>query len=207
VDLAHRLDAPQVVNRVGGSEPDRVWGAWPLRTSGRRAVLAVASAAPGSAGEWARRAEALRLAWQARERDADGSGAAAVPPLPVDAFLHRLELAVERNRTEGYRFALHRIRFEAAATLDHLMRELPGQLRASDSLCRHGDREVLLMCPGPANAWVHVRRRIVTLWERAWRDSGRRDPAPPIADERVEMADPEEARSFLSAAHAWLAGA
>lgn len=128
--------------------------------------------------------------------------------LPVDAFLHRLEVAVDRNRTDGFRFALHRIRFEGGgAEVEALTCVLPEHLRGTDCICRHGAREILLVCAGPVNAFVHVRRRIVTLWERAWRDCGNPGPAPPIADERVEMSDPDDARSFLAAAHDWLAGA
>lgn len=205
VTLAHQSGAPQVIARVGGAQRERVWGAWPVRTAEHEAILAVADADGDAAAGWAGHAESLRSAWEVgRTGDAEQAGPAA---LPVDAFLHRLEMAVDRNRTEGYRFALHRVRFDGAAELDRLIDILPGQLRGSDSLCRHGAKEILLMCAGSANAYVQVRRRIVSLWERAWRESGRAHPAPPIADERVEMSDPEDARSFLSAAHAWLAGA
>ena len=210
IRLAHQLDTPVVVARVEGPQRGRVWGAWPFRTQQRRAILAAAAAEAGSAEIWRRHAEALRETWDRAERGADTEGVerARLTLLPVDAFLHRLEMAVDRNRSDGFRFALHRIRFDGSgAEVEALTRALPEHLRGSDCMCRHGAREILLMCGGPVNAFVHVRRRIVTLWERTWRECGSPTPVPPIADERVEMLEPDDARSLLAAAHGWLAGA
>ena len=209
--LAHQLDTAHVVVRVDGPQRNRLWGVWPFRTRQRCALLAAAAAdATGAGADWAERALALRAAWDRLEcpGEAESAERPLLNLLHVDAFLHRLEMAVDRNRTDGFRFALHRIRFEGTgAEVEALTQALPEQLRGTDCLCRHGTREILLMCVGPVNAFVHLRRRIVTLWERAWRDCGNAGPAPPIADERVEMSDPDDARSFLAAAHSWLAGA
>jgi hypothetical protein len=64
---------------------------------------------------------------------------------------------------------------------------------------------MLLLTAGSADAFAHVRRRLLALWEHAWRDDAHSPPAPPITDERVEMNGPEDAADFLGAAKVWLA--
>lgn len=81
---------------------------------------------------------------------------------------------------------------------------LPGQLRDTDCLCRPAERSVLLLTAGPSEAFLHLRRRILALWDTAWRDAGRTPPSPAVVDQHVAMAGPEDAESFLAAAGAWL---
>jgi hypothetical protein len=112
---------------------------------------------------------------------------------------------MDRNRRDGMRFALHRLEFsDATLAIDRLVERLPGQLRDTDCLCRPSMREVLLLTAGPAAAYLHVRRRLLGLWEQCWSDARLAPPAPPIVDQHIEMLTPEDAESFLAAAGGWL---
>ena len=65
-----------------------------------------------------------------------------------------------------------------------------------------GEEGVLLLTAGPSEAFLHLRRRILALWDTAWRDAGRTPPSPAVVDQHVAMAGPEDAESFLAAAGA-----
>uniref|UniRef100_A0A832I3W6 Uncharacterized protein n=1 Tax=Eiseniibacteriota bacterium TaxID=2212470 RepID=A0A832I3W6_UNCEI len=214
VDLALELNQPQVVSRVTGPGSGKLWGAWPFRTTQHRGVLAAAGIGPAPGpSPWEKMVEDLRSTWDRHDRDL---AAAAFPMTPearegwlgADEFARRVELALERNRRDGMRFALHRLEFpEAGAAFEALAANLPGQLRGTDSICQPAPRVVLLLAAGPAASFLHVRRRLLALWEQCWNDARRAAPAPPLVDQHIELRGPEDAESFLAAAGGWLTGA
>src|SRR5262245_17574008 len=115
-------------------------------------------------------------------------------------------MAVERHRTDGFRFAVHRLRFEGPPErVDDLVERLPERLRGTDGLCRVTPQELLLLCAGPTGAFLVVRARVQSIWEQCWSDSGRAGRAPELADDRLEIRDPEDAPTFLATARGWLA--
>ena len=214
MDLALELNAPQVVSRLTGPQEGKAWGAWPFQTTQRRGVLAAAAINPAEGWTtWERMVNELRTTWDERDRAQAGPAFPMLPGaqhgwLAPGEFRGRVALAVERNRRDGLRFAVHRLRFPVPEqALDRWCEELPGQLRDTDCICRVGGVEVLLMTAGGANAFAHVRRRVIGLWERCWKDADRRSPAPPLTAERVEMGGPEDADTFVSAVDRWLAAA
>ena len=50
-----------------------------------------------------------------------------------------------------------------------------------------------------------MRRRIELLWRQAWVQNGEAGAAPPIIDERIQLAGAEGAHEFLTTAQDWLA--
>ena len=211
VELALELNQPQVVSRLGGPDAGKVWGAWPFRTTQHRGVIAAAGikAAP-EVSPWERMVDDLRTTWDQKDRELAAPALPLVPEprqgwLSQDEFAQRLELAVERNRRDGLRFAVHRLEFPAErVAFDGMCSELPTQLRDTDSLCQPAPNRVLLLTAGPKGAFLHVRRRLLALWEHAWSDASLPVPASPIVDQHIEMLGPEDAEGFLGTAGGWL---
>jgi hypothetical protein len=211
VDLAVELNAPQVVSRLTGPSKGKAWGAWPFRTTQRRGVLAAAAIDPGAGlGQWEKMVEELRTTWDEHDRELSAPAFPMVPEgregwMDGEEFANRLALAVERNQRDGLRFALHRLTFiEAADALERIADALPSQLRSTDCIARPALREVLMLAAGDSAGYAHVRRRLLTLWEEAWRDAGLEPPAPPITDESVSLAGPEDSAAFLAHGGRWL---
>ena len=213
VDLALALNSPQLVQGMSGANEGRVWGAWPFRTIQRRGVLAAAAIdSRQGVSPWERMVEDLRNRWDQKDREKVAPGFPLMPEarklwLDDDGFRSRLELAIERNRLDGLRFGLHRLEFTGSEpAVAALCEHLPQQLRDTDCISHPSPCEVLLLTATPAGAFTHVRRRLLALWEQAWHECGRTDPAPPITDLRVELTGPEDAEGFRTAAEAWLSG-
>lgn len=213
IDLAVELGTPQVVTRETEPGKGRTWGAWPFRTAQRRGVLA-AAAIDVQLGwsPWQNMVDELRTAWDEEDREKTSASFPFTPVrapgwLELEEFRSRLELSLDRNRIDRLRFELHRLDFpEAPMAIEQMCAWLPGQLRDTDCLCRPAARSVVLLTAGPSESFLHLRRRILALWDTAWRDAGRTPPSPAVIDQHVTMAGPEDAESFLAAAGAWLAG-
>ena len=211
VDLAIQLGEPQIVRRMGGPHEGKVWGAWPFRTTQHSGVLAAAGIDPArGCSPWESMVDDLKTTWDRHDREQTASSFPMVPEvlqrwLSPSEFAERLELAVERNRRDGMRFAVHRLEFaDAPAALALLVARLPGQVRDMDSICCPTARDVLLLTAGPAAGFLHLRRRLLALWEQAWNEARLAPPPPPITDQHVEMEGPEDAEGFLAAAGTWL---
>ncbi|MBI1798124.1 MAG: hypothetical protein HYR73_00375 [Candidatus Eisenbacteria bacterium] len=211
IDLALDLNAPQVVRRLTGPNEGKAWGAWPFQTTQRRGVLAAAAIHPAEGWtSWEKMVDDLRTTWDERDREQAGPAFPMLPGavngwLAIDAFRGRVDLALERNRRDGLRFAVHRLLFPPSSpAVDRLCVELPGQLRDTDCLCRPSADRVLLLTAGSGEGFAHVRRRLIALWERSWRESGDAPPAPPVTSERVEVTGPEDSEPFVSAVIGWL---
>ena len=212
VDMAREANAPQVVARLNGPMQGKIWGAWPFRTTQHRGVLAAAAIDPGrGVSSWLQMVEDLRHTWDRHDREL---AAPAFPMIPEPAagwleageFRSRLELAVERHKRDGMRFSVHHLVFPPpAAAMQHLAEALPQQLRDTDTLCRPVANEVLLLTAGPVAGFGHVRRRLLALWDRAWRASGASGPPPPLRNECVEMSAGSETEAFLATVTHWLA--
>lgn len=211
VAVAQELNAPQVVASLAGPMPGKIWGAWPFRTTQHRGVLA-AGAIESQQGvdSWLQMVEDLRVTWDRHDREL------AVPAFPmvpqaasgwIDSieFRNRLDLAAERHRRDGLRFAVHRLAFaNVAGPLAILAERLPSQMRDTDSLCRTQPHEVLVLTAGPGDGFLHVRRRLLALWDRAWREGGGPGPAAPVRDERIEMAAGRDISAFLETVTRWI---
>jgi hypothetical protein len=127
--------------------------------------------------------------------------------LDPEQFSVQLELALERNRRDRLRFSLHRLTFTGSLeAIDALCRELPSQLRDTDSMARPTPTTVVLLTAGSRDAFAHVRRRLLAIWERAWHDTRNAPPAPALKDERIEMNSPADGEVFLATAGIWLSG-
>ena len=211
VDLALELNVPQVVSRLTGPHEGKAWGAWPFKTTQRQGVIAAAAIDPAQGWTtWERMVEELRSTWDERDREQAGPAFPLLPGarhgwLEVDAFRGRAQLAIERNRRDGLRFAVHRLLFgEAPVSVDLLCERLPQHLRETDCICHPGPCEVLLLTAGQPEAFSHLRRRLLQLWEQTWHEGGQAPPAPPITDEHVDMRGPEDAENFLAVVGRWL---
>jgi len=211
VDLANEMGTPQVITRLSEPGLGKAWGAWPFRTAQRRGVLAAAALDPKAGwGEWQKMVDELRTSWDEQDRERAGASFPFTPLrspgwLEQEEFGARIELALERNRHDRMRFELHRLDFpEAPMAVEALCGWLPGQIRDTDCICRPAHGSVLLLNAGPAEGFTYLRRRLLALWDTAWRDSGAAPPAPALVDQHVAMAGPEDAEAFLAAAGAWL---
>lgn len=211
IALALELGTPQVVTSVTGTDEGRTWGAWPFRTAQRRGVLAAAGMGPASDwGAWQRTVEDLRGAWDREDKLRAGPAFPLLPDphkswLDREAFGARLELALERNRRDGMRFALHRLTFpHKVAAVDRLAEAMPAQLRDTDCICRPSPERILLLTAGSRDHFPHLRRRILAHWQEAWTSLGFERPIPGITDERVEMTNADDAEAFLARAGEWM---
>lgn len=211
IDLAVELGTPQVVTRVTDPGKGRTWGAWPFRSAQRHGVLAAAAIeSQQGCTPWQDMVHELRNTWDEEDREKTGASFPFTPVrttgwLELEEFRSRIELSLERNRHDRLRFELHRLDFaEAPMAVEQLCEWLPGQLRDTDCLCRSGERSVLLLTAGPSELYLQLRRRILALWDTAWRDAGRTPPVAAVVDQYVTMAGPEDAKSFMAAASAWL---
>jgi hypothetical protein len=212
VGLAFQFNKPQIIKGLSSPHEGKLWGAWPFRTIQHRAVLAASAIDPqGGVSPWEKMVEEMRERWDQKDREG------AVQSFPLLAgqdrawlerseFRKRLELAVERNKFDGLSFSLHRLEFSGPEQAAERMCEgLPQLLRGSDYMCRLPPRHVLLLTAVPPDDYTHVRRRLLAAWEQAWRECGQAPPAPPITDQRAEMAGTEDAEGFLASAEAWFA--
>ena len=212
IELANEMGTPQVVTRLSEPGKGKAWGAWPFKTTQRRGVLAAAAIDPEQGwAHWQRMVDELRTTWDEEDREKAGASFPYTPMrssgwLDMEEFRARIELALERNRRDRMRFELHRLDFpDAPAAIDALCRWLPGQIRDTDCISRPSPGSVLLLNAGPSEGFLHLRRRILALWDTAWREGGSPPPAPALIDQHVAMAGPEDAEAFLGAAGAWLA--
>ena len=211
IDLAHEMGTPQVVTRLSEPGKGRAWGAWPFKTMQRRGVLAAAAIDPEQGwAQWQRMVDELRSTWDEEDREKAGASFPFVPQrvagwIEPDEFRQRVAFARERHRHDRMRFELHRLDFpDAPAAVDRLCAWLPGQLRDTDSISRPGTLTVLMLVAGAPDGFVQLRRRVLALWDTAWRDSGSAPPAPALVDQHVVLAGPEDAVVFDSTAAAWL---
>jgi hypothetical protein len=212
IDLAHELGTPQVVTRMSEPGKGRAWGAWPFQTTQRRGVLAAAAIDPEQGwARWQEMVEELRTTWDEEDREKAGASFPFTPLrtagwLEPDEFNARIALSLDRHRHDRMRFELHRLDFpDSPAAVDAMCGWLPGQLRDTDFITRPSPRSVVLLLAGAPEGFAHVRRRLLALWDTAWRDVGGGPPAPSLVDQHVVLAGPEDADAFLAAAAAWLA--
>ncbi len=211
VEKALSSNMAQVVSQLSGPEQGKAWGAWPFQTTNRNGVVAAAGINPGEGWtEWERLVGEIRTTWDQQDRDLASPAFPMVPDrvagwLEVDAFMTRLNLAVERNGRDGLHFSVHRLEFsDAPHCVEDLCQKLPQQLRDTDCICHPAPRIVLLLTAGAHASFPHVRRRLLALWEQAWHDGRQPSPAPPITGERVDLTGPEDAAAFVSTVGRWL---
>jgi hypothetical protein len=211
IDLALSENTPQVITRLTGPQEGKAWGAWPFRTTRSRGVIAAAAIDPASGWTtWQETVEELRQAWDLHDRE---QAAPAFPLVPDDqhgwldseGFRTAISLAAARNQRDGLSFAVHR--FELASrpeALGSLCERLPSQLRETDRLFRPEQHIVLLLTACSLEAFEPVRRRITTLWETVWQESGGPTPAPEFVESRIEITEPADAERFFETTSRWL---
>lgn len=212
VQLADHLGTAQVIGGLVGSNEGKAWGAWPFRTPQHRGVIAAAGIDRTRGwATWEKTVEDLRLEWDRRDRERAGPAFPMLPDrhprwLAPEDYSGRLDLAIERNQRDGLRFAVHRLTFpggpEAVAAL---CERLPGQLRDTDCMTHPSAQVVLMLTAGAPDAFSHLRRRLLALWEDVWHEAGGEKPAPAVTDEHVSLIVPGDAKAFLGTARAWLA--
>ncbi|HEY3216656.1 MAG TPA: hypothetical protein VGK93_09215 [Candidatus Eisenbacteria bacterium] len=212
VELARRTGAPQVVGDLTGAGEGKAWGAWPFRTAQHGGVVAAGGIVPGTGWtEWQRRVDELRDGWGRQDRERIGVTFPLVPDsksgwLEVQEFSMRLELARERNRRDGLRFALHRLDFPGSTpAVDRLSKDLPRRLRDTDSICRPtSHRMLLLLAAGGRDRFPSLRRRITQSWQKAWLEEGNERPVPGITEERIDLTKTGDTDRFMAKAATWL---
>jgi hypothetical protein len=211
VEMAIQSNTPQVVSRLSGPSEGKAWGAWPFQTTGRRGVVAAAGITPATGWTaWEKMVDEIRTTWDQRDRDLASPAFPMVPDrvtgwLEPDAFLTRLDLAVERNGRDGLHFSVHRLEFpDAEGCVEILCERLPGQLRDTDCICHPEPRIVLMLTAGPVSGFPHLRRRLLALWEQAWHEGRQPSPAPPINGERIDLTGSDSAAAFVATASGWL---
>lgn len=210
IDLAEDLGTPQIVERLSEPERGKTWGAWPIRTAQRRGVIAAAGIDPGRGWtQWQKMVEDIHTRWDEEDRRSDAALAPLVTEresgwLSAATFDRRVEAAIERHRLDGSRYELHRLDLpDAARPVGTWSDWIPGQVRDSDSLHRAADRVVLVLHAGSAEGYTHLRRRLLALWDAAWREANQPSPAPSLVDQHVALASPEDVEAFLTVARAW----
>jgi hypothetical protein len=213
IDLALDQNAAQVVSRLSGPEEGKAWGAWPFRTTRSRGVVAAAAIDPASGWTaWQHLVDELRVSWDQRDHEQAAPAFPLVPDEPrgwldAEAFRSAVSLAVGRNDRDRLAFAVHRfVLAERPEAAEAFCRRLPAQLRDTDRLCRPAPHVALLLTACVRDAFDPVRRRIATLWDAAWRESGGAPPAPDLEESRAAMAEPADAERFAGTVEGWLAG-
>lgn len=210
VALAEQEEEAQVVSRVTEGATGEAWGAWPFRTAQHSGLLAAGAIHPKHWQRWKMAVAEMRSAWDEQDRNRVGPAFPMVPArqggwLPPDDFLQRLELAVERHRRDGLRFALYRLDLPiSTAAADVFAERLPSQLRDTDSICRPTPQRTLMLSATPKERFPYLRGRLLALWQEAWLATGNERPIPGLLDERVEMTREDEVAGFLAQARIWL---
>jgi hypothetical protein len=154
--------------------------------------------------------EEMRTRWDARDRAQAAPAFPLVPEHPAGwleprEFQVRLELAAERHRRDGLRFAVHRLTFaDDPPVFECAGARLPDLLRDTDCICRAGATTLLLLTPHAPRAWDVVRERLLALYRDAWSETGRSGEAPEPEEAHLELRVPEEIPEFLASAGAWL---
>jgi hypothetical protein len=209
--MALESGTPQVLRMAAGAQPHRVWAAWPFRTGFRSGLLAVSGIEPDlDCDRWEQIVKRLSQSWEHRDREKAGASFPMVPGAPTGwlgrpAFRHRVSLAIERNRRDGLRFAVHRVALDGATEcVESLSRVLPQKLRDTDCVCRPSPGSMLLLIAGSPNTAAHVWKRIGALWDECWQTHGGEPPAPPLDVESIELATPSDAEIFMETASEWL---
>ena len=213
VELALRLGEAQVVTRLAGPMRGRAWGAWPFRTTSHQGVVAAGGIDPAEGWTaWEHMVEELRTRWDERDRE-QAAPAFPMTPRPMTGWLDprefrsHLELAVERHRRDGLRFAVYRLTFgDDGPVFSAAGARIPDLLRDTDSICRVGVASMLLLTPCAPRAYVAVRDRIAGVVTAAWNEAGRAGDPPPVAEDHVELLNPDQAPAFLDGAQRWLTG-
>jgi hypothetical protein len=212
IGLARQLGGPQVVGGLTGQQEGKAWGAWPFRTVQRHGVIAAGGIDPVTGWTaWERTASELRNAWDRRDRELAGPAFPFLPErfprwLDPEDFATRLELAVERNRRDGLRFYAHRLLFPGPERVVSVLCErLPAKLRDMDCLTRPSAQAVVLLTAGAPEAFEHVRRRLISLWEDVWIEAGEPKPAPVVSDEMAQLSGSGDEVAFLRSARGWAA--
>ena len=211
IDIALSQNAPQVICRLTGPQEGKAWGAWPFRTTRSRGVIAAAAIDPASGWTtWQQTVDELRQAWDLRDREQATPAFPLVPDdhhgwLDPEGFRTAISLAAARNQRDGLHFAVHRFELpKHPEALLSLCERLPSQLRDTDRLFRPEQCVVLLLTTCSLEAFEPVRRRITTLWETVWQESGGSAPAPEFVESRTEITGPSEAERFLATVSRWL---
>ena len=211
VELALRMDAPQVVSRLNGPESGRAWGAWPFHTASHHGVVAAGGIHPVDGWTaWEQMVEDLRSTWDERDRAQAAPAFPMVPEHPAGwldprEFRVRLELATERHRRDGLRFAVHQLAFpDEGPVFERTGERLPDLLRDTDFICRSDVSTLLLLTPHAPRAWDVVRERVLALYRDAWHELGREGDAPDPVEQHLELLDAAGVQAFLDAAAGWL---
>jgi hypothetical protein len=214
INLAISSDEAQVVKRLSGPDEGKAWGAWPFRTGQRQGVLAAAAIDPAEGWTmWERTVEELRSTWDHHDREQAEHSFPLVPArepgwLDREEFRRRLDLAIQRNRRDGLRFAIHRFSFpEVQEPVEQYCHILPDQLRDTDCICRPRFYEMLLLTPHASGSYTVLKNRLLALFEHVWRDTGQPDPVPALVEEELVLGSAAESETFLAGAGAWLGGA
>jgi hypothetical protein len=210
IELASELGTAQVVGGLTGPQEGKAWGAWPFRTPQRHGVIAAAGIDPAKGwATWERMIEDLRAEWDRRDRAQAGPAFPLLPDrhprwLSAEEFATRLELALERHRRDGLRFAVHQLTFPGGPeAVEALCERLPGQLRDTDCMTHPSPQAVVLLTAGAPGAFSHLHRRLLILWEEMWGQAGEPTPAPAVTDEHVQLICPADAAAFLNTARTW----
>ena len=211
VELSTRVGSPQVVGGLAGEQAGKAWGAWPFRTPQHHGVVAAAGIDPGQGWTaWERMVEELRTKWDERDRAQAGPAFPLLPgrhPRWLDRadFDGRLELAVERNRHDGLRFAAHRMVFPAGAEVVETMCDrLSKQLRDTDCMTRCGAQVIVILTAGAPDAFTHLQRRILALWDKVLDESGETRPQAGVIDEHAQLIVPADTPGFLGTTRGWM---
>jgi hypothetical protein len=210
VELASGLGTPQIVAGLAGTQEGKAWGAWPFRTPQHSGVVAAAGIDPQEGRKaWENMVDEMRTKWDERDRAQAGPAFPLLPDrhprwLTQDEFSSRLELAVERNRHDGMRFAVHRLAFPGSpGPVRTLCDRLPSQLRDTDCMLHPAPDTVVLLMAGAPAGFVHLRKRLMVLWEQALAEAGETIPDEPVADEQVQIVAPAGAENFVRTARGW----
>ncbi|MBI1797004.1 MAG: hypothetical protein HYR74_08120 [Candidatus Eisenbacteria bacterium] len=213
VQLADHLGTPQVVGGLVGAQEGKAWGAWPFRTPQRRGVVAAAGIDRARGwSTWEKTVDDLRRSWDRLERERAGPAFPMLPDqhprwLAPQDLSARLDLAVERNRRDGLRFAVHRLTFPGSPeSVGALCDRLPGQLRDTDCMAHPSAQSVVLLTAGAPDAFSHLRRRLLALWDEMCHAAGGPRSAEGVTDEQVSLICPADSPAFLATARAWIAG-
>src|SRR5262249_15116760 len=211
-DLANEMGTPQLVTRLHDPGQGPPWAPRPFRTLQRRGVLAGAAIDAGSGlDSWTRLLDDLRATWDREDRERSAASFPLTPEreqrwLEPAEFRARVELAVERHRRDGLRFELHRLDFpEPLEPWAHFRDPILTQVRDTDGLTQPHPRVVVLLATGEPEAFTQLRRRLLAVWEGAWRESGLAAPAAAFVDRSVGLAGIEDIEAFGTAADVWLA--
>ena len=78
------------------------------------------------------------------------------------------------------------------------------QLRDTDCMTRSGAQVIVILTAGAPDAFTHLQRRILALWDKVLDESGEPRPPAGVTDDHAQLIVPADTTAFLGTTRGWM---